>query len=102
MLFREGETQAPEGNQLASPVDTAAPGDSLTASRSPRSPEAGMGRGPLGPHCLCFQEQCPRRKKGIQENIRPVELQPEKEGGFSYSPALDPQVVGSHPSLACY
>lgn len=35
MLFREGETQAPEGNQLASRVDTAAPGDSTHCQQEP-------------------------------------------------------------------
>lgn len=42
MLFREGETQALEGNQLASWVDTVAPGDSSHCKQEPRGREGRM------------------------------------------------------------
>lgn len=87
VLFREGETQAPEGNQLASPVDTAAPGDSTHCKQEPRGR---MGRCSLGPHCLCFQERCPRgcrRAYGRTLGLLNCSL---RMRGSQLAPALDP------------
>lgn len=66
-----------------------------------------MGRGSLGPCCLCFQElMSPGLRKGRGEGIGPVELQAECgcmwAWGLTYPPGWHAGAMWSHPSLVCH
>lgn len=78
MLFREDETQVPEGKQVASGADTAAPGDSTHCKQEPRGRDG--KRLPGAPLFVLPGDMSPRLQKGRWGEIRPVELQPETEG----------------------
>lgn len=94
MLFREGETQAPEGNELVSRVDTAAPGDSTHCRQEPRGRDGKML--PEAPLFVLSGDMSPGLQKGILE-IRSVELQPANKRVSTTPQNWTPRLWGVTP-----